>query len=439
MTAPARRTEIAAAAVILAVFYLVRIALLVVREPFFDELFTLWMARRPVGAILPALIHDSGPPLYYFVARIPDIAALRGLSLLFGSIPLVLILGRRSLGPARFHAAALLALYPPAAFYAADARSYALCGALVAAGVLFADDDRPLAAAGFFSAAAYTHYLGALLIPTLLLKGRRGALAAAAAAVIFLPGLFLAASQPAEATAWMGSGSPLGVAAVFAFTGPYAEALLRPAPLAASIASALLVLVAASKSWRFAPFVLVPAGLAAAAALAGRGVYFPLRFESVIAAPFALWIAGSLVRWSGPIRPVLLGLLLLAGGANLAIGIREHARRSPDPYLTASRLAEEAARRGETIVASGYCLLPALAAGTGEVIAFPAAQGTHPGWRSPVTSEEAVAAAAQLPRGAFVFVGERGSPEAAAIQRLRGGRIVHQSEAAMVARVAGLH
>ena len=66
-------------------FLILRIAVLVAREPFFDELFTVWLAGKPFSAVLPVLLHDSGPPLYYFIARIPSVTAERVLSIAIAS------------------------------------------------------------------------------------------------------------------------------------------------------------------------------------------------------------------------------------------------------------------------------------------------------------------------------------------------------------------
>ena len=65
-------------------FLALRIPLLVVRQPFFDELFTRWIAGKSFGGILVALRFDSGPPLYYFIVHAmgdPSIVATRALSL----------------------------------------------------------------------------------------------------------------------------------------------------------------------------------------------------------------------------------------------------------------------------------------------------------------------------------------------------------------------
>ncbi|HET7710524.1 MAG TPA: hypothetical protein VFL80_01205, partial [Thermoanaerobaculia bacterium] len=185
--------------VIALAFLVIRLALLLARDPFFDELFTLWMARQPFTSIVPNLLHDSGPPLYYFLARFDSIAALRVLSLLFATVQFALIY-RRS-----WVAGALLAVYPPAALFAVDARAYALCALLITIGVLML--DRPYTAAVAFALAAYTHYYGVLFFPLLLLSGNpkskiQNPKSFLLAAALFVPGFVLVSRQPREAFAW---------------------------------------------------------------------------------------------------------------------------------------------------------------------------------------------------------------------------------------------
>ncbi len=405
-----RQREILLGISIVAVFFAVRIALLVVREPFFDELFTVWLAQKPFGEILPALRLDSGPPLYYFLARIPSVTALRVLSLAFATVPLVLLLQRKHFG-----AAALLAVYPPAALYAVDARAYALCGALVAVGVLLMDDDRPYASALAFAGAAYTHYLGLLFLPALYRKPR----ALALAAVLVIPAVLLAWSQPAEAMAWVGGRSALEPLQTFAFVGNYVPTLLRPAPLWLILASAALVLLAVVRTWRYGPYVVIPVALAILAALAGRGVYFPLRFESVVAVPLLLWIAAARKTW--------IVAALCAIGAFVTIrGAYEHFRAPRHPYAEAANAAVAQARPGETVVAAGYLYLPVAVQRSAR--AFPADQALHPGWRS-----RTVGKAAELPP-AFLFVGERAGPEARVVRENRRCSVLYVNTAAVVAR-----
>src|SRR5205814_5845548 len=117
------------AALLALLFLAVRVILLFVRPPFFDELYTLWMAGEPLSSIVPHLLHDSGPPLYCFVARFTSVDAVRWMSLAFATIAFALLLRRRW-----YAAAALLAVFPPAVYYATEARAYALCGLFVAIG-----------------------------------------------------------------------------------------------------------------------------------------------------------------------------------------------------------------------------------------------------------------------------------------------------------------
>src|SRR6185295_5422316 len=208
-------------------FLALRAPLLVARAPFFDELYTRWIAAKSFLGILAALQYDSGPPLYYFVVHMlsdPPIAATRVLSLLVAAISLSLILRSNRGSPAdsgsletpAILGAALLAVFPPAVLFAADARAYAMCAMFVTIAVLAIDDDRPFAAAIALIAAAYCHYYAVLLFPILLLKSRSGGgpparrrvYALAAAIIFYIPGFWLALHQPAEARAWMTANWP---------------------------------------------------------------------------------------------------------------------------------------------------------------------------------------------------------------------------------------
>lgn len=423
-------TRLAALGVV-ALFFAVRLTLLVVREPFFDELFTSWMASRPFASILSALQLDSGPPLYYFVARFENVFALRALSLLFATATLALIVSRASLGTGRWTAAALLAVYPPAALFAVDARAYALCGLFVAIGVVAVHEKRPFLAALGFVLAAYTHWYGALFLPLVLLAKplRRAVIAAAVAAVAFVPGLLLAARQPPEATAWLGEQHPLAALNVFAFTGAYAEALFRPAPMLLIVLSGIALVASISRAGTFALMVLVPVLLAIAFSLAGRTVYFPMRFESVLAAPLVLWIARSLQWWRRELRFVLAFTLGVCGVIVLVRGAVDHQRRPLDPYRQAAIVLRERAAPDERVVASGFLFLEAVhQLGADRVRPYPSEQGRHPGWRvSGVPNEP-------LPEGPFLWIGERAAPELARIGR-RDARLLHANERAFVARV----
>src|SRR5438477_4844927 len=132
----------AVAIVIAFVFLALRIALLKAREPFFDELFTVWISGKSFAGIVHALMNDSGPPLYYFVVHalgLHSVFADRVLSLVFSTVSLALLLADK-----RYAAAALLAVFPPAVLFAVDARAYAMCAMFVTIGVLALNGGQPV-------------------------------------------------------------------------------------------------------------------------------------------------------------------------------------------------------------------------------------------------------------------------------------------------------
>jgi hypothetical protein len=433
------------------IFIAARVAILAVRPPFFDELFTLWMARQPMSHIVPNLLHDSGPPLYYFIARFDSIVALRLLSLLFATIQFVLV-ARRSL-----LAGLLLALYPPAALFAVDARAYALCALFVTIGVLAVDSKRFLVAAFSFALAAHAHYYGVLFFPLLLLRGRwssvvgRGGAPASGdtapttndqrpttplgsfflAILLFLPGFILATKQPVEAMKWNRE-SLFAPLTGLSFAGTYPYALFAGAPVAVAL-SALVVLIAAlSRSMRFAPAVLVPLALVVAFHIAGRPVYFPMRFEAVISGPLTLWLGHSLFLWTPSWRRTFATPLAILGAVSIAIGVIDHERRPLDPYRQAA-LALQHHASSEPIVATGYCYLEAVTALNRPVVAWPAEQAQHPGWRSTKPADPR-----ELPSIPFIWFGERSAPELTVLRGVKTVRPMFWNERALVADATDL-
>jgi hypothetical protein len=169
--------------------------------------------------------------------------------------------------------------------------------------------------------------------------------------------------------------------------------------------------------------VFVPLVLAIAFGLAGRTVYFPMRFESVIAAPLVLWLARSLQWWRRETRYVFTTILVLCGGITIVRGALDHQQRPLDPYREAAMVIASAK---EPVVASGFLYLEtAVQRGAENVRAYPSEQGRHPGWRvSGATNEP-------LPRPPFLWIGERAAPEAAKIR----GTVVFANERAMIVQV----
>ena len=432
--------------VIAAVFLLVRLALLSARDPFFDELFTLWMARQPLSHVVPSLLHDSGPPLYYFVARFDSIVALRLLSLVFATMQFALV-ARRSLLAGGF-----LALYAPAALFAVDARAYALCALFVTLGVLSLENRSSVLgprssvyfAAICFALAAHSHYYGVLFFPLLLFpslqkseargprpEARLGAFALAL--VLFLPGFFLAAQQPSAALKWNREAllSPL---TNLSFAGTYPYALFAGAPWFVALLALVLLAVALSRSSRFAPAVLVPLALVFALHLAGRPVYFPMRFEAVIAGPLMLWLGESLCAWQLPWRRVLAAPLVVPGVLSLTMGILDLEQRPMDPYRQAAMVLRQHLVPGRPVVATGYLYLETLTAlGGHPVIAWPAEQALHPGWRATTPPDPA-----SLPAVPFVWIGERFAPELPVLRGVKAVRPRFWNERALVAEATNL-
>jgi hypothetical protein len=398
-------------------FLAARIPLLVLRAPFFDELFTRWIAARPFAGILSALRHDSGPPLYYFAVHLlgdPPVETTRVLSLVCAAIAFVVILSWD-----RLPAALLLAVFPPAVLIAADARAYALCAMFVALAIVAVDRGRPMLAALLLAAAGYSHYYGVLFFPMLLLgstrpyasgppPARRRYLALPLAVFLYLPGFWLALHQPTEARAWM--------------TMNWPDALfVRPPLVLAIIGAAALVL--SVRVNRYMLMVLVPLILAIA-----LRVYVPMRFESVIAAPLALWLAESLRN--NRFRLALTTALIAVGTFWTALGIIDHVNRPPDPYRQSARWIAVHIPAKETVIASGYCYLETMMNGHERVAAFPPEQSEHPGWRALPRPE------VPIPTGAFYWTGERGAPELGILIRER--RIIKPlfiNDRAMVALV----
>lgn len=417
-----RHQNIAIGGAALVVFVAIRLALLIGRDPFFDELFTVWLVRQPFGAILDALRHDSGPPLYYVVlklAGVQSVVAARVVSLVCATIAAALLIATPQLGRMRFAAVLLLAVEPASVLFSTDARAYALCALFVTAGIVAIVRERPLLAACSFVAAAYSHYYGVFFF-AMLPRWR----AVLLAIVLFIPGLLLARAQPAEATRWIGSiATPLEG---LPFAGRYPESLFKAAPWALVIAALVVLLLAVAREWRMARFALIPFALVFAITLAGRPVYFPMRFESVIAVPLVLWISASVPRWPRVMAIAIVTALVAIGAVVSIRGVVDHYERPMDDY----RAAAIAARNTEgRVVASGYLYLEAVSALGDRVEAFPREQGVHPGWRATLPPDEL---RRELPPAPFVWIGERAAPELSVLCASLRCRALYANRRAMV-------
>jgi hypothetical protein len=374
---------------ILALFFAVRIPLLIVRQPFFDELYTDWISSMGFGGILHALHSDSGPPLYYFLVFLFGHARL--ISLIAATLALGALLRDK-----QYVAACLLAVFPPAVLFAVDGRAYALCALFVTLGVLASDRDRPFRAAAWFVLAAYSHYYGVLFFP--LIRRWRAAILY----VLFLPGLWLALHQPREAIAWMHH-----------FAYPDALFVRPPWILFIFLAAAAIYALAPQRGERVAEGrvrgVVIPYILS-------LPIYVPFRFESVVATPLMQWLARGR-------KPAVIAMGAIFAAWTI-LGIVEHQRRPIDDYADAALHVRDSRER---VVASGYLYL--YTALQRPVTAFPPEQAEHPGWRA------MPGPGSRVPRGTFLWIGERGAPELDIIRRTRTVQPLYANARALIVRV----
>lgn len=151
------------------------------RGLWYDEAFSVYLARQDLADMVRLTAEDIHPPLYYALLHVwlalwgDGEAALRGLSAVLGvaGVPLAYLLGRatggRGLGAA---VAALVATSPFLVLYSQETRMYTLLFALVAAAGLFAWRAATLEpvrrwAPGYVVAgtlAAYTHNTAVLAL-----------------------------------------------------------------------------------------------------------------------------------------------------------------------------------------------------------------------------------------------------------------------------------
>ena len=419
--------------------FAVRAVYLFRRPLWFDEIFTLWIARRPAAAILEAIRLDPGPPLFYFLER-PFVAAAEAFgadalvrAISFAALAVLFLAGARpqTSGGARFPV--LLAASPLLFFYCAEARAYALLGAL--GFLLFLSDfrfrSRRARLAGAALAAGilpWTHYLGVFVVAgsiLLCLDRRRRSLALVQVAAIapFAAWVPTALRQPAASTSWSEEGvwrsveHALGVFGGWSRVPAYFSGFDPPASWAGAILGVLLIgaAVVAARRDRAVRAALLFAGiplLLAAAAGFFRPVYFSGRTE-MATLPVALWAFARAARRSPAAR---LLTTTAAGAGAVVIAAALLAPPSTPPYAVTARFLSSAARPGELVVASDADYLPLrLASDRGRLAAALVGVSSeieeHPGWFEPgrLSSPEAESrrvsgAIESIPPGKRVFL-----------------------------------
>lgn len=368
--------------------------------------------------MLSALRWDSGPPLFYALAKLvswlglPPLVAARALSVLAGVGATVLLglAARRLLSAAAgFWASWLFAVHPLAVMWSSEARAYGLLSLAVAAslwvlGELQAGNGRWVWLAVALGLGLYTHALGLVWLVAVLgyglLAGEKPVLWASGAAVGgFLPWLFVMLQQPPEAVAWMASSSG-DVPAWAWWLGPLrllpplsgwtytleAPVVSWPWQLAAAALLFSLLILARGGLW---VLWAVPAGLLVLGWWAGLPVYYPGRGEAVVLAPFLVFLVSGLKRWG---RVLGMGLVALGMGGSLAV-VAHYQRTPPRPEEHMARALLQQGPSG-VVVTTGWWWpsmryhLPA----SWQVLHLPAGALRHPGWfvprREKITEEE---------------------------------------------------
>ncbi len=406
--------------ILVAAAFVARLALLIVRPFWHDEIFTLWASRLPPSRLLEVLRQDSGPPLFYLLekpfVRLAEMAQSDAIARL---LPFVAILClfipalRLSRGRAPLWFAALAAASPLLLVYAGEARAYGLLALLDFAlfFLLFRGEPTPGRLAGAAALAAlalWTHYLAILFVAVcaLMLIVRRRFLCLAAlcvGALAFLPWIPLLSVQPRQATSWMRE--PLGDS-LLAFVSSLGGAGRIPSPqggplpgilVTIGLLVAIALLPSVARAGRQDPecadaaaVSLLTMLLVLAASLL-RPVAFAGRSEIAIL-PIWLWsvsraaTAGRLARW-------ITGASVAAGAVAALLLLT--APRSVPSSSRAVDLVRQLATREDRVIATAAFYLPARLAYdrgtlTAPVTPIPRELESHPGWfaQAPLLQED---------------------------------------------------
>lgn len=391
-----------------------RLALLIRRPLWFDETFTVWAARGPLARMLEILREDSGPPLFYVLAK-PFVALAESLGddrivrlPSFAAATLLLVLGIVSLpaGRARLYGALLFGSAALLNLYAAEARAYALLSLLVFPLFLLAlgrdkeETARRTAAIAVLAAAAlWTHYLAILAVGGLLLlavyrRRWRSALGLTAGTLSFLPWVAVLLRQPEGSLAWMHE-TPAGALGAFLSTlggvgripapfGYAPPALMWAAAAAGSILAALLVVGARRDAGVRDALAFVGIVLAGALAISlWRNFAFAGRTEMVVL-PVWLW---AIARSAGE-RPGVRMAAIAAAGLGLAATVSVLVAPTRDMSVLLPAQLQAQVRPGDRVFTGPpFYLAARLAHDRGLLAAeprgIPAEIERHPGWARP--------------------------------------------------------
>jgi hypothetical protein len=375
------------------------------RPVWHDELYTLALARLPVGELMTALAVDSGPPLHYLLChllfalvgwqegsmlgtlmvRLPSVLA-------YSLIPWMVWKARPAGNRGGLLGSLLVVAWLPLLYFGTEARAYALL-ALVNA-ILWIRGPRWIERGGrwtfcFAALAAclpllhYTGFVSFVLLPALAFfvpRQRRRALAlalvvAALPTLAWMPAML---GAPAESMGWVateaGPGRPgLATVSVLAPAGPFPALFEAPNSPVPSWASVLVLgaLIGGAVSGALALWrnhdkeetdvqaairlttALLPGFGIAVLALSGVPVYFAGRTESMVWALAAALVAVLILGLPPMARRIIVGSYVLVGAIVISTWLAGLPARPPAPGVEVGRELASMIDASDRVVVAG--------------------------------------------------------------------------------------
>jgi hypothetical protein len=413
------------------------------RPVWHDELYTLALARLPVGELFSALVVDSGPPLHYLLCRAlfalvgwPEGSAAGTLVvrlpsvLAFALLPWVVWRARTARCEAIPWGSLLVVVWLPLLYFGTEARAYALLALvntfLWVRGVEWI--DRGGFRTALFAALAaclpllhYTGFASFVALPALALfippeKRQRLVLALGAAALPVFAWLPVMLDAPRASMGWLetaaGPGRPgLATLCVLAPAGPFPalfEFSSMPIPAWASL-TILGVLVAGAAAGVYVlgrdgiearqelrrvarlGLGLAPSAALGLAALVGVPLYFAGRTESMVWTLAASLVAILISGLPPAVKRIVVGAYVLVGAVTVVLWSAGLADRPLPPGVEVGRELASRIEDGDRVVVAGLWQLEvrhglaeaSLTRSTSPVIVvetIPRSQSEHPGW-----------------------------------------------------------
>ena len=153
----------------------------------------------------------------------------------------------------------------------------------------------------------------------------------------------------------------------------------------------------------------------------------PRRVVGVAARRLQLLCGRALLRCTAGWGRAFAIPVAVIGAISLALGVIDHERRPLDPYRGAAIALKHQATT-KPVVATGYCYLEAVIALNRPVMAWPAEQAQHPGWRATSPPDPRA-----LPSVPFLWFGERFAPELTVLRGVKAVRPLFWNERALIA------